>query len=74
MSNIVKLHSVREKLVGDGELRVMAQRALTPPDLPFDGLHIEPAMVLNQLDLAAKIPEATASEPEMRTTYSDDAS
>ena len=59
MSKVVKLHSIPENLAEEERLRVLAQRALEPPDLPFDGLHIEAAMILNQLGLAGKIPRET---------------
>ena len=74
MSKVVKLHSIPEKLTEQERLRVLAQRALEPPDLPFDGIHIEAAMVLNQLGLAGKIPKETTGDPGNPINYGDEAS
>jgi len=61
MSNIVKLRPTPETLSEDERLRLVAQRALAPPEFPFDGLHIDAAMVLSQLGLMA---EALLSAPD----------
>jgi hypothetical protein len=74
MSNVVELYPIPEKLAEDERVRAIAQRALAPPDLPFDGLHIEAAMVLNQLGLAAMIPEEVLDEPKNPIEYGDDSS
>ena len=74
MSNIVKLYTIPEKLAEAEWLRVMAQRALAPPDFPFDGLHIEAAMILNQLGLATKIPAGSPEQPKNPIDYGGEAS
>lgn len=74
MSNIVKLHSVPEKSADDERLCIIAQRALAPMDFPFEGLHVEAAMILNQLGLAGKVPTERRNEPVPPIAYNDEAS
>jgi len=64
MSNIVKFRPIPENVAEDERLRELAQRALAPPDFPFDGLNIEAAMILSRLSLAAVLP---LSAPDTRT-------
>ena len=64
MSKIVKFHTIAEKLSEEERLRVMVQRALAPPDFPFDGLHLEAAMILNQMRLAAGINDTRVQSIE----------
>jgi hypothetical protein len=70
MSKIVKLHTIAEGLSEEERLRVVAQRALAPPDFPFDGLHVEAAMILNQMRLAAGINDAQVELIEERAAQS----
>jgi len=74
VSNIVKLYSGPKKLAEDERLRAIAQRALAPLGSPFDGLHVEAAMVLNQLGLVKDISKERRDEPEPLIAYSGDAS
>lgn len=53
MTKISKPHPIPDAASQDERFREIACRALTPPDVPFDGLHIEAALLLNQLSPAA---------------------
>jgi hypothetical protein len=66
MSNVVKLYTIPEKLAEDEQLRL---RALAPQDFGFEGLHSQSAMVLNQLELARKVPRGTTVDPENPIDY-----
>jgi hypothetical protein len=70
MSNIVKFFSVPERLAEDERLRLIVQRALAPPDFPFDGLHVEAATVLGQLGLVTELSEGMPKDPENPSTTS----
>jgi hypothetical protein len=52
MTKIRKLHPIPDAISEDEKLREIARRALVPPDFPFDGLHMEAALLLNQLGAA----------------------
>jgi hypothetical protein len=70
MSKIVKLHTITEELPEEERLRVVAQRALAPPDLPFDGLHLEAAMILNQMRFVTTLNDAQVKLSEVPTAQS----
>jgi hypothetical protein len=63
MSKIVKLRTIAEELSEEERLRVIAQRALAPPDFPFEGLPLEAAMIIKQMRLAAGI-----NDPQVQLT------
>ena len=52
MTKIARFHPLHDAILEDEKLREIARRALAPPDFPFDGLHIEAALLLNQLGAA----------------------
>lgn len=55
MTKMRKLHSVAT-ISTDEKVHEIARRALAPPDFPFEGLHIEAALLLNQLAPGGVIP------------------
>ena len=71
MSKIVNLHSIREKLAADEQLRL---RALAPQDFPFDGLDSETAVVLDRLGMVAEIPTRRPEDSENPIDYGGEAS
>lgn len=69
MTKIARLHSLPDAILEDEKLREIARRALAPPDFPFDGLHIEAALLLNQLagrDIASAACSEAADSPKRR--------
>ena len=69
MTKIRKFYPIPDAIAEDENLREIARRALAPPDFPFDGLHIEAALLLNQLagrDIASAACSEAADSPKRR--------
>lgn len=66
MTKIRKFYPIPDAIAEDENLREIARRALAAPDLPFDGLHIEAALLLTGRDISSAACSEAAGSPKRR--------